>query len=530
MKKITALLLAALMLFALAAGCSSETGGNGSEGGQQQQPQNNNQPSGGEQGGENANKRTDITFANSYMIPDFDPVNWYMGTQSQIFQNVYSTLVDTVVADDLSLSYRPNLAKSWETEKDGTVWVFHLNEKAVYSDGSAVTAEHVKNCFERHFTNPYTMSYVEMIDSIEVRDEHTVAFNLKSAWASAPGCWYMVAIFNPELYDADKEAYIKNPVGSGPYTLDSIDEATGTYTLKRKSEWWGDKLPQIETVRIRTITDMSTMVISLQSGEIDFISNVQGANITLVKDDSKLAMKEGISQVGPQLVLNPNSEPLSNKTLRQAIAYALNYQALENAISSGYVSSKSSTVKFAGLDMELPDGLEKYSYNVEKAKELIAQSGLQTPINIGELYGGNANGSAEIVKQCLAEVGIECEIVQLEGNTMSQAVMSGNFTACIITHSGYVSAAENLRCLYGTGQLYNFSHFSNARVDELAEIAMTTQDRAEYERVIKEAYEIIVDESTAIGLCVPAAYAVGAKDLHFDPIWSGIDLITAYWE
>lgn len=275
--------------------------------------------------------RESITLANTAAIPDYDPMNWYLTSQSTLFTNVYSTLVDVISADDLSVVCRPNLAKSWETEDDGLVWVFHLNENAVYSDGSKVTADHVKTCFERQMTNPYTMSYVAMIDSIEVRDENTVAFRLSYKWPSVPNCWYMIAIYNVDLYDADKDSYIKNPVGSGPYTLTSLDETAGTMTMTLKDNWWGDEKPAIKTINVRTITDPSTLVIALQKGEID-VSSLMGSSLRLVEGDKNLVMKQSISVVPFQLLINANTEPLNNGKLREAISYAIDYNAIRIAV------------------------------------------------------------------------------------------------------------------------------------------------------------------------------------------------------
>lgn len=339
-----------------------------------------------------------ITLVNDAAIPDYDPLNWYITSQSNLFANVYSTLVDVVVTDDLQIQCRPNLAKSWETEEDGLVWVFHLNENAVYSNGDKVTAEHVKSCFERHMTNPYTMNYVSMIDSIEVRDENTVAIRLAYAWPSVPNCWYMVAIYNVDLYDADKEGYIKSPVGSGPYELTELDETAGTLTLTRKDDWWGDEQPAIKTVNIRTITDPSTRVIALQSGEVD-VCQLTGSNLRLVEGDQNLVMKQAISQVPVQLLINKNTAPFENDKLREAISYAIDYNAIRNATCSGYVSSKDSTIVYASLDMDIPEGVQTYTYDPEKAKQLVEESGLSTPIDIGEIIGGNNNGSAEIQNQ-----------------------------------------------------------------------------------------------------------------------------------
>ena len=467
---------------------------------------------------------TEITVGETSVIPDYDPANWYISTQSTLFSNVYSTLIDVISTDDLQLELRANLAESWETEEDGMVWVFHLNPDAVYSNGDKVTAEHVKTCFERNMDNPYTMSYVAMIDSIEVRDENTVAFRLAYPWASVPNCWYMIAVYNVELYDADPEGYMMNPVGSGPYTLESLDEAAGSYTLKLKDEWWGAEKPAIETINVKAIPDPSTAIISLQSGDIDTYA-VYGTNMALVEGDPNITTKECISVVPRQLLVNANVEPLNNPLVREAISYAIDYEAVRAATCSGYVSSKDSTIVFGTPEMDIPEGVQGYTYDPDRARELIAESGLATPIDVGELIGGTDNGSAEMVAQYLSEVGIKATVTNYEINAMVQKFMEGSFTLGITTGSGGMSAAENLNNYYGSGQPYNFNKFSNERVDEIISEMMATSDEAETVELLSEALEIIVGECTNFNLGVSAQYIAYNSKYDIPPSYNGIDFI-----
>ena len=500
MKKCLALLLALVVL--VMAGCAS-----------------NNDPAPVPEGA-----RESITLANTSTIPDYDPMNWYLTSQSTMFTNVYSTLVDVILEDDLSITCRPNLAKSWETEEDGLVWVFHLNENAVYSDGSKVTADHVKTCFERQMTNPYTMSYVAMIDSIEVRDENTVAFRLAYNWPSVPNCWYMIAIYNVDLYDADKDTYIKNPVGSGPYTLTSLDETAGTMTMTLKDNWWGDEKPAIKTINVRTITDPSTLVIALQNGEID-VASLTGSNLRLVEGDKNLVMKQSISIVPVQLLINANTEPLNNGKLREAISYAIDYDAIRNATCSGYASSKDSTIVFATPEMDIPAEVQQYSYDPDRARQLVEESGLPTPVDVGEIIGGTSNGSAEMVQQYLEAVGIQAKVTSYETNTMVQMLMSGQFGLGITTGAGGQSAFENLLNYYGTNQPYNFNKFSNAEVDAILEQMQYTSDAAETQALLTQALNIIVAQHTNLNLGVSAQYTVYRTGLEVPPIYNGVDMI-----
>ena len=121
---------------------------------------------------------------------------------------------------------------------------------------------------------------------------------------------------------------------------------------------------------------------------------------------------------------------------------------------------------------------------------------------MGEIVGGNTNGSAEMVAQYLADVGINATITQYETNAAVQKFMEGSFSLAITTGSGGMSAAENLNNYYGSGQPYNFNRFSNERVDEIISEMMTTDDDAKTNELLAEALNIVVGECTNFNLGV----------------------------
>ena len=334
----------------------------------------------------------------------------------------------------------------------------------------------------------------------------------------------MVAIYNVDLYDADKDGYIKNPVGSGPYTVTALDETAGTMTMTLKDNWWGKEKPVIKTINVKTITDPSTLVIALQNGEVD-VGDMSGSNLRLLENDKNLVMKQSMSIVPWQLLINTNTEPLNNDKLREAISYAIDYDAIRNATCSGYVSAKDSTIVFATPELNLPSSVQQYKYDPEKARQLVAECGLPTPVDVGEIIGGNNNGSAEMIQQYLQAVGIQAKVTSYETNTFVQMMMGGQFGLGITTGTGGQSAFENLLNYYGSNQPYNFNKFSNAEVDAILEKMQHTSDAGEIETLLAQALNIIAAQHTNINLGMPARYVVYSSSLEVPPTFNGVDMI-----
>lgn len=514
MKKLLSLLLALCMMLTLLAGCGGNNANNSGSG-------NDKTPSNSSDTDGDSGKRDDVTVWGNMMIDNYNPIDWQYEAQNNLFESVYSTLVKTQYKDDGSVELIGDLADSWETEEDGAVWVFHLNENAKFTNGEPVTAEDVKFSFEAYAASSYGSPRVSLVKSVEARDEHTVAINIGTYSARAPWCWHQVAIVEADAYQADKDAYIKEQIGSGPYKLESLDEASGNYTLVRNDDYYGTPAI-IKTVNVRVVADPSNAVIALQNGELDYMY-ISGTMYDLLSGDENIALKQQPSGYGNWLLLNSNVAPLDNKLLRQAIAYAVDYEAQWNLAFGGRMNEENTSVFFASVTDPLPEGVAKYTYDPEKAKELIAQSGLSTPIDIGDFYGGSG-GRAELIQQNLADVGIICQPVSLENFAMLEAYQKGNYSIGMMggVGGGYLTASDMLSSMYGTGSAYNLPHYSNPELDKMIAELDATQDKGEYDAKLKEILELIVEEVPGVCTGKGAFYSAYNKDLKVPTCNTGL--------
>lgn len=514
MKKLLCMFLAVFMLTALLAGCNS---GDPAPGGNDADPGTSTDNPEENTGG----AREDVNIWGNMMIDNYNPMDWSYAAQNNLFESVYSTLIKVNYKDDGTAEAVGDLAESWETEQDGAVWVFTLNPDAKFTNGEPVTADDVKFSFESYAQSAFSAPKVDGVESIEVRDEHTVAINTGEYDARAPWCWHQVAIVEADAFQADQEGYMAQQIGSGPYVLDSLDEATGNYTLVRNEEYYGEPA-KIKTVNVRVIADNNSAVIALQNGEIDYMY-MAGLQYELVKEDANLETKQQPGYYGGWLLLNSSVEPLDNPYLRQAIGYAIDYDAQAQIAYGGYVNDNNPTVMFGTPVDSVPEGLNQYSYDPEKAKELLAQSGLQTPVDIGEFYGGSG-GRAELIQQNLAAVGINCQPVSLENFAMLEAYQKGNYSIGLMggIGGGYMTGADQLASLYVTGSAANLPHYSNPEVDDLIATLGKTQDKAEYDALLKQILQLIIDDACSFNTGTGAYFSAYTKGLKVPTADTGL--------
>ena len=503
MKKLLALILATAMLFTLTA-CGSGADNNTAE-----------------------HDKNTLTVKIG-PISDYDPFNAYGSDQYDFMNAVYATLIRISYNSENEPECVGDLADSYTEENDGKTLVFHLKENATFSNGEPITVEDVKFSLETAAASPYQATYCSMIESVEVRDEHTVAVNITARDDTLPWAWSHVYIVNQAAYEADPSAYSASPVASGAYTLESLDAATGNMVLKAREDYWGDA-PAIQTVNLRVINDDQTALISLESGQVDILTTY-GMNATQLFKNDKIVLEEMPNNSMGGVYLNCQVEPWNNVKLRQAFAYAVDYAAMRNLLYDGHVGS-TSTIPYNSTVDPLPEGIAEYEMNKEKAKQLVAESGVATPIDGGAIIGGGS-GVAELLQQYLKEIGIVTTVSELDGGDFVTALVSGNFQIAMIPGAASaISGGQVLRNSFATGASSNYGLYSNARVDEIAGEISSVTDKDRYDELLKEAMTIVADEVPVISFGLMSYYAAHQQGLHVPTSQNGeLYIPSIYWE
>lgn len=341
----------------------------------------------------------------------------------------------------------PCLAESWEFSDDGKTLTFHLKEGVTFHDGTPFNAEAVKKDFEFARPNPNfsNQAAVVNIESIEVVDEYTVTFHYPNAYFAylLEFCYPETMILvSPEVLEDGNYQSMNGVVGTGPYIYDEIVD--GEYVrFVRNENYWGEQ-PYYDEVIVKYIPDASARLQALQSGEIDLIYG----SALLSWDDYEQAtslpnMEGAVAESDSKtrnLVLNA-SGTLSDLRLREAIAYAIDKEALSEGLTYG---------EEAPADHLFQDGIPytDVEYNVtrtydpDKANELLDEVGwmMNESTGIREKDGqvltlkytydssDALNKSlATAVKSQLASVGIEVETEGQEMMTWWQEGVAGNY-------------------------------------------------------------------------------------------------------
>jgi peptide/nickel transport system substrate-binding protein len=319
----------------------------------------------------------------------------------------------------------PNLATDYEANADGTEYTFHLQQGVKFHDGTPFNAEAVKFNFDRWFNfsgdlQSESLSYYWLTvfggyanpegenpgpeDGIfkeaRVDDENTITIVLNrpnSAFISALAL-PSFSIASPkalEDYAADdvelsEDGSIvvngtfgtEHPVGTGPFKF--VEWVPGDHiTLERNDDYWGTKA-LLDQLIIRPISDASARLQALQSGDIDGMDNVQPAQFEDVRGDSSLQLLERPAFNVGYIGFNASTPPFDKLEVRQAVAYAIDKQAIADAFygGAGEPAKEFMPPTMPGYN----DGVEDYGFDPDKARELLTTAGCGPPCPIDFWY------------------------------------------------------------------------------------------------------------------------------------------------
>jgi len=336
-----------------------------------------------------------------------DPATSRIGTDSTVLWNIY----DTLVRPTPDLQPLPGLAESWEWEDDTTL-VLNLRKGVKFHDGTDFNAEAVRHNIDFAKNDPRTRvsNLLETVREVEVRDDHTAVMLLNT-----PDAGLLMALTervgmmaSPTARDERGEDHDRNPAGAGMFRATAWNEASNVEMEKYEDFWEADKV-HLDGMVINIVTDTSTGVRSVMSGQNNFIHQVPTLLVDQLKREPGIEMYVGPSLYFHKLYFNLSEArggPLMDQRVRQAINYAMNKEAFNQVICSGLGEIANMCVPKGspGYDEEAAN---YYSYDPEKAKALLAEAGYEDGCDLVFCHYANPPGQQrmEVVSAMLSAVG-----------------------------------------------------------------------------------------------------------------------------
>ena len=457
------LVLAAAMALSLAA-----CGGN----------QENNGSGGGTAGG----YKNTLTWAQGADVTSLDPHQGKETPAVQVNTQIFDTLV---TVDPETNEVVPQIAESWEQTDDQT-YVFKIREGIKFHDGSDLTAEDVKFSLDRARNSAAVSYIVNFIEEVTVDDDHTVT--VKTTAPYAPTLRNLAipfaAIVPKAVVEADENAFIQNPVGSGPYKF--VEWNHGDHvTLKAFDDYYAGK-PETENL---IIPETSQRTIALETGEVDLAYDLAVNDIPKVNSDDKLTVYEIPSLTCWYVSMNMNKKPFDNPKVREAMSMAIDRQTIIDTINAGSGQTADAIIAPAVFGY-YSTGVKEY--NPTKAKELLAEAGY--PNGFSTTLWVNDNQSriemCQAMQAMLLEVGVQCNLEVLEFGSFISRTTAGDHD---LAYFGWTTSSGDADYSYYSlehstqqGAAGNRSFLADPDVDKLIEEARSNTNEEERKELYKE--------------------------------------------
>ena len=514
-KRLLALLLSLLMIASLAA-----CGGGSGDGGAPADNKTDAKDDGGAQqtpppaGLSLTNVEDTLTVGSTGEPTVLDPQNQNDSPSGFNCMQMYETLI---ARDNETMEYMPQLAESWEYLDDTTIR-FHLRDDVYFHDGSHFTANDVKFTFMRGkdcTLKAYSFEPFDC-DASAVVDEYTFDLKTKEPFPAAfdylVGNAMLIVGENAVNSAANVDEYGRNPTGgTGPWKFKEWI-AGDRVVYERNEDYYGEK-PYFSTMVVRNISDDTTRALSLEAGEIDISIKVAPTQIDTIENSETAYLVRFLNFVNNYLGFNCKKEPFNDVRVRKAMRYALDLDAMtEVAYSGAGLPSDSIFTKALSAYEPAPEELT-YTYDVEKAKSLLAEAGYPDGFACSLWVNESQTriDMAEMLQNAWGQIGIKVSVEVMEFGSYLEKIHNGEHDMFILgfTSGGNDSAFARDNFYTEDGFVSNSQGYSNPEYDRLADLAYVEMDpekRHEYEIEIQN---LLRDELPWIPLrCDEAIYGV----------------------
>jgi peptide/nickel transport system substrate-binding protein len=419
-----------------------------------------------------------------------------------------------------TVEIEPGLAESWEVSEDGLQYVFTIRPGVTFHDGTPLDAKAVETNFLRQLDeeNPLhqeSMVYAGIVfadvESVEATGDMELTVTMSRPSVLLPGnlAIFAAGIVSPTALETEGADFGQSPVSTGPFKFDSWTKDV-ELVLVANDDYWGGR-PALDRVVWRTIADDTVRLSELQTGSIDVANQIDFKDAPDIEGDENLQLITGPFLNVQFLAFNQAIPPFDNPSLRMAVQHAINKESIAEVVASGHYTLGAGPIAptLLGYDRSLA---ERYPYDPEQAKSLIAESGL-SDISF-DLYN-RANSFwpvlGQLIQSDLAAVGITVNLQSLEDAEFFDQVNTGEVQAFLNDWTWDNGDPDNVMySLFTHERAVTRLGYKNERVNELNLEAQVTADPDARAALYAEAQKLIMDDAIMVVLGYPGR-GIGAQ-------------------
>lgn len=411
---------------------------------------------------------------------------------------------DTLFELDASGKLAPGLVEAWDWKDDKTV-VLTTRSGVKFHDGTAFDAEAVRYNLER-IRNPDTGSIrggeISALDTVEVLDPKTVKLTLKQPFAAflyplvdVAGC-----MASPTALERWGKEYGLHPAGTGAFkAAEYLKDAHSK--LERNGDYWRSGKPHLDGLVLRPIPVDSTRLAELRSGGVQFAESLPLQDIQRLRKGKEVVVSEKVGFRWEWFGFNVrDAYPGRSQKLRQAFQWAIDREALHHVAYAGTGS--------IGYDGILPGSpfhdpnYRPYKRDVDKAKRLIDESGLDSPIEFVAPVTADPvkQRTSQIFQANAEEIGVTVKTEGLAGGSYWAAMKKGTMQLMLEGWWGYRPDPDQYLyiMLHSTGKQAKRMGYSNPKMDELMTAQRSVVDLGERRKIFRQISALMNEDAVYV--------------------------------
>ncbi|WP_235501018.1 ABC transporter substrate-binding protein [Agreia sp. Leaf244] len=452
-----------------------------------------------------------LTIATTTDVVNYNPLIGNSRSDYWVTNLMYPHLLS--IADDGKKE--PQLATEWGYVDELTGF-YEIRDDMTWSDGEPVTAEDVAwtmNAVKKDAPSGTFYGQLANFVSAEAVSDTRVEITLAQPDTSIVeeiGFWGNV-VPQHVFEKAESVATFANDgsdggwVSAGPYLLTDV-QVGQSYSMDRVDEYplVEGGTPVAAKVVYRVFPDVNTEILALQSGEVDVIANaLPPAQVEQLKATDGITVEEVVGLGYAHMTYNMTNPDLAKTEVRQALAHAVDYDAIRTVVLQGQAVSTGSSPLMPVLSDYYDKSIKEYDFDVDKSRELMESAGYTAdasgnfPVSFRLIYSLQDSVTsqwAQLVKDSAAEAGITIELQGTERNTYLAQTNDGDYDIYAGNFAIMDDPVTNFTLSYLPGGAINYTLVDDPELNELIAKAAVTADSDEKISIMRDAAKIVHDE------------------------------------
>ena len=436
---------------------------------------------------------------------------------------IYDALVQWDLSrDDVKAGLTPGLAESWEVDKnDRTKWTFHLRKGVKFHDGSDFDADAVMWNFDRVYDEGAPQydaagaaggkARLRLMESARKIDDYTIEITTSKPYSLFPSLITYFMFVSPAQFEkvGSWDAFKREPSGTGPFKVVDFKPRVSVTLAKNENYWDPNRVPKVDKMTLYPMTEATTRLAALRSGQVDWIEVPPPDAIPSLKAAGFNIVTNIYPHIWPYLYSFAEGSPFLDKRVRLAANYAVDREGVA-ALVNGTAAPAYGWL--APDDPNFGNPENKFEFNPEKARTLLAEAGFGPDNRVKAKIMISTSGSGQMVplpmneyiQQSMKESWFDIEFEVVDWAQMLVAFRAGapdpkSQGTHAMNFSQGTADVSTLILYFRANSPINWGRWDNAEFEAiLDEIEVTFDNEGRISELMTRAHEIMVDEAAAL--------------------------------